>query len=445
MSETFQFGLKFVLWAKDAGIPFAVVRGLEDEHAPPGDVDLITTDPKLLRKAIKKFCKQNNASVIRPVRRHYVEIYRIVFKSKSGALCCAKFDVHNGEQWRGATYLKAEEAVQQSNVVDRIPRLNPRHALIANIFQASLAGLPMKESRIARIQNRLEQITVEDRVRLKQEISSLIGVDVQSSIENIGHIGSLVKTRRTAFWFISLKGMPMATIYNISVTIYRKIKNFIFPPGIYISIIGPDGAGKSTLVKALSEKMGVFCAGEHFIVQHWRPGVLRPLATFRRGVGSPDGVSSRGSEVQSASGVTKARQISSLIRFIYYLGDYLVGYWFRTRPALVAEGVVICDRYVDDFVIAPANRSNVFLPKTWKSVLAIIVPQPPIRFYLRGEPSLLHARKSEETLEELQYLVCAYDRHSAESDIEILDATKKPQNIVSQVLTRVSGGNRWAE
>lgn len=160
--------------------------------------------------------------------------------------------------------------------------------------------------------------------------------------------------------------------------------------GLHIALIGPDGCGKSAVARILSRQLAP--PGKRSArVFHWRPGWLPGLWKLR------------GRAVPKPGELPKSRpgRLASLIRIIYYLTDYVLGYWVRVYPALRRGEVVIFDRYYYDYAVDPLSK-NVALPATLVDLLGVIVPKPDYVFLLVVSADILVQRKAERQVAEIE-------------------------------------------
>jgi thymidylate kinase len=424
---------------------FAIVRGLDTSKSSISDVDLVTNDIKAFKFFLNNFANSHNCICLKEINRHYVTIIRILSLGSPVGCFSVKIDLHRHEQWRGVTYLHTSNILARKIVDDGFPRYSSGDALIANLFQWALNSPVLSESRKSRILKNSKEFFSESHSSINK-LSIPVSVSILTSIEQpliSGYINQAANTiyrKKWLIWLYIFFKSPIATSISLSKTVLHRVGNFLYPRGVFISIIGPDGAGKSTLIKSLREDLNQIAPGELSTVQHWRPNFLTPLSKIKVSDSKGQfGFENKSSRNQSFNNHTLPKFTESLIRYSYYITDYVLGYYFKIRPLLTRDGMVICDRYVEDYQLAPSFRSRVFLPKRLKKLLAFFVPKAPLTFYLRANPEILHLRKKEETLEELNYLVNKYDSLAGSNKrIIVLDANIPTNEIVAEVFKYIS-------
>ena len=158
-----------------------------------------------------------------------------------------------------------------------------------------------------------------------------------------------------------------------------------------ISIIGPDGAGKSTMVEGL----------ESFLTRN-----NRRVAVIYTGRGKKQllplkkvGMAYKRREIQrdkkTKPKILRRRLLYTAMAPTFTL-DLLLRYLFRIMPTRRKRTTVITDRYCSDIMLMK------HVPVSMKRFLLRIFPRPTMTFYLYNSPEVLHERRPEESITELQ-------------------------------------------
>ena len=166
--------------------------------------------------------------------------------------------------------------------------------------------------------------------------------------------------------------------------------------GKFIVLVGPDGTGKTTVAQAIREMQGDRYAGIHCF--HWRPGLL-PVPG-RRTTAADTG------QAGAPPRDFKYGTMLSLLRFFYYLTDFVLGYWLEIRPRLRRGELVIGERWYYDVIVHP-QRYAFRLPTWLLNAGGLLVPGPDISILLYGDPDKIHARKPELSADEISQYISA--------------------------------------
>ncbi|MFX0140226.1 MAG: hypothetical protein ACFFDN_41685, partial [Candidatus Hodarchaeota archaeon] len=143
----------------------------------------------------------------------------------------------------------------------------------------------------------------------------------------------LAKIRRS-LWIKQIFLKPLKWLLILFYQIIRIIKRIKNPTGIVITILSPDGGGKSSVSKAATEKLlGCFRKAGYF---HWRPGLLPQLRILFAGKDKLE----NGVPVSYPHGPRKRNFIPSFLRWLYYSFDYIIGYYLKLLPMKIKTTAV---------------------------------------------------------------------------------------------------------
>ena len=176
-----------------------------------------------------------------------------------------------------------------------------------------------------------------------------------------------------------------------------RFYRFFNPPGFTIAILGTDGAGKTTIIDAISEPLNE-AVHNALYYEHMRPNLIPNIAQLF------------GKQKQSGSVVNPHEAkpsgfLGSLLRLFYYSFDYIFGFWFKVYPIIVKKSSIwIFDRYYYDYLI-DQKRAKMNLPKWIIKGMGIVIPKPNLIICLGTEAEIIHKRKPELPLEEIEYQV----------------------------------------
>jgi O-antigen/teichoic acid export membrane protein/thymidylate kinase len=173
------------------------------------------------------------------------------------------------------------------------------------------------------------------------------------------------------------------------------LQRWLHPDGMFIVILGPDGAGKSTLTKKILELFGPLF--ERHRVFQWRPMVLKPRDRYQYvpWFNPPHTEPPHG-------------PVESILRIFAVLCDYWVGYPAVIRPLLTRAGLIIYDRDLHDLLVDRLRYR--YGGPDWFPRLAIrLCPEPETVFLtMDADPDVILNRKNEVAPDELRRQRRAY-------------------------------------
>jgi thymidylate kinase len=198
-----------------------------------------------------------------------------------------------------------------------------------------------------------------------------------------------------------------------------------FPHGAYVLVAGPDGTGKSTLVRRLVQLGGREFAAVR--TMHWRPGVLPRLGSLA-GAGAPDAT-------RPHSGPPYGRLLS-LVRLGYYWLDQVIGFWLVVSPSRRRGELVIIERGYWDMVVDPLRYRLGCAPAVVR-FLGRLVPHPDLTVILGGDPAAIATRKGELPAEEIARQLGCWRQFDRFGPTLLLDELLTEREVFDQVCQRL--------
>lgn len=176
----------------------------------------------------------------------------------------------------------------------------------------------------------------------------------------------------------------------------------IHPSGLFVCLIGPDGAGKTTLARGIARDLGGVFSAVRYHHGHW--AWLPELKVLWRALGGAPGRAgdARAGRERAGAPLGSAR---ALLHVLYYGLEYVLGHLSLARARGWGE-LVVFDRYAYDYAVQSTYRR---VPRALLRALEWVAPQPDVLICLAGEEEAIQARKEELTVDEVarQLAACA--------------------------------------
>jgi len=184
----------------------------------------------------------------------------------------------------------------------------------------------------------------------------------------------------------------------------HRIRDRLSPSGIFISVSGPDGSGKTTVIDKVIADLKTIYGADSVIYRHFRPAALPRIADVAKAARAIETVDSDYSNPHRAQ---PSGPVGSFVRLAYYYFDYFIGYFRSVRPALIKRQVVLFDRYYYDMICDP-GRSRIRLPYRLLRLVALLLPLPAYAFFIDVSADEIYRRKQELSLDRIRELNLLY-------------------------------------
>jgi len=184
-------------------------------------------------------------------------------------------------------------------------------------------------------------------------------------------------------------------------------------PGAVLSVVGPDGSGKTTLIDALLQ------------------GALagRPIMRIRK-VGTLPRRTMPGITVTEPHKNPPYPFGLSYLKTAYVFCDYFLGWGLRIRPFVKTGGWVIVERGWWDIAVDP-KRYRMSTPSRLLWALGRLQPVPDLLLILEAPAEIVYTRKQELSMEELDRQMRAWRKYLPSKQKHVfIDAVKPVDEVV---------------
>ena len=191
----------------------------------------------------------------------------------------------------------------------------------------------------------------------------------------------------------------------------RSLENL---PRIKIAILGPDGAGKSTIIKHIQPNFQIV---EYFHLKPIRPSVSQEnLRTVEDPHKEPPYSFSK-----------------STIKLFYLMFQYNLGWLKNIKSHKKPDSLIVFDRYFDDLLV-DSRRYRYGGSIKMANVIRKLIPRPDVYFILTADPEIIYSRKQEVSFEELQRQISSYRALADGKRYFNIDVNRTPEQITEEIL-----------
>ena len=281
----------------------------------------------------------------------------------------------------------------------------------------------VKPEQVARLQ-RLAQTL--GRVRAEEIAGELFSARWSKRIVSAcmdGSLPTLLSKIKSQIWKTAVTRKPLDLGRYLAGDTVRWVRRWMRPNGLFVAILGPDGAGKSSAIAGLHAQIGGAFWEERYF--HLRPQVLAPRKSAAP-VTNPHAMAVRGS-------------FRSSLQLTALLADYFLGYAGLLRQLKPRSCLLVFDRYFHDVLVDP-KRFRYGGPVWLARLYAKLVPEPDLLVVLDVDLESILARKVEVPVEEVNRQRETYRRLPvAGNQLRIVSANGSREEVAHQLASQITG------
>ena len=390
-------------------ISHCVLRNYESlpESNIGNDIDFLVL-PTDVEATINVLFDIKEVAITGYIKRSYV-VSLFVYGVEWGAgLNAIQIDLVTSLSWKGLPYLSSENVL--NNLIEvpdsdgLIKRPADHYEAVNSLFSSYLVGGWIKDKYQLSIKSTFNDqyddvLLLLHEIMTEKKAKQFIDHVLNDEIDKLLALLPRIKLRMLRKSFLA---NPMKTLYGILIYYYYEIKIRFTPHPIdSICFLGPDGAGKSTLIKLIIENLQGATKG--FSCLHLKPAMKKNVSSTPVLVENPHAKKPR-------SAIISIGKIC-FWGLLYWKNQFFHGYKNLTLR--------IWDRYFYDVYIDP-KRYRFGAPLWIAKLIGKFIPQPELIIVLDAPAETIYERKQEVTFEELNRQRLAYLEFSKNQENSIV-------------------------
>jgi len=419
---------KFLASLEAAELPCVVLRDDLNAVAPIKDLDLLIDESRYL-----EFTEAARLHGFFPVRSDYLNPHKVVFLNVVNGEP-AILDVHLHMVYKGLVFLDAASMLSRRIRRDGHAHLSAEDFAISLLFHNILAKKCIQQKHLHLLKDQLSRAG--DAVYIQKHLRSfgLFDIykqatqDLDFSYENPEFVENLAAH--------ALKKVTKHSLANrlwALKKMWRK-KRLQYAGksrGVCIAFLGPDGAGKSTTIKAIQARLNEIGLGGSIVyLGPWGGSILKLKKFFRWLRPGPlrqdykdfyEGrTTTRPGRLKGMASIKFG--IQSSVYWILLIIEMHARWYLRVMPQLRKGRVVLADRYIYDILTGYKNRPMDY-HVALRERLCRSYPKPDIGILLDSDPQIIFRRKPQLNEQQLLRAREAYHEIAERFDFRILDTS----------------------
>jgi hypothetical protein len=208
---------------------------------------------------------------------------------------------------------------------------------------------------------------------------------------NLPAMAPLAPAARRALLLSALRRQPLGTLRNMAGHVAAEARIRMRPPGLRVALLGPDGAGKSTLSRAIAAGARSDLPFRSVKVPREFAVALPPLSSLRHRGAAPHGAAADDVDPYRSR---RSSPVASVLEYGYYGLDPWVaaGASFRRRRGY--NQLLLHDRHMLELGLFP-RRYGFGGPAWLARAMAKVIPRPDLVILLDAPLEVFRSRKQD--------------------------------------------------